>query len=169
MLPQALLAAAVVEHAAGHRQAALELLEQLEHASRGYSWARGIVAPEASRRAVAVGSPRLAERLLEGAGSGAQRDRHAMASAQAILAEHRGDLDNAAARYADVAEGWSEFGHRLEHGHALFGFGRCGLALGGPDAAEALSAARRLFRELGAAPLTAETDAFLGEATALGS
>ncbi len=85
-----------------------------------------------------------------------------LASLGGLLAERRGQLEAAAAGFADAAAGWHEFGEPYEEGHALLGLGRCLVALGrAPVAAAPLAAAREIFARLGARPALEETDAVL--------
>jgi tetratricopeptide (TPR) repeat protein len=92
-------------------------------------------------------------------------------TARAILAEARAEPEQAAERYARAAERWAEYGSVFERAHALFGHGRCLVALGrSGEAEEHLREAREIFLGLGAAPLVAELDALLGgDAAATGS
>lgn len=94
------------------------------------------------------------------------RNRLSVLAARAVLAEARGEHNDAATRYAKAADGWEAYGHVLEHGQALLGLGRCRLSLGEPDTEQTLAGARRLFARLRAAPLLAETDRLLGQTVA---
>jgi len=125
--------------------------------------------PELIRTALAAGQPALAERMLEGVEPITPRHDYALQTASALLAEARGELDEAAALYAEAAERWQRLGVVPEHAQALLGEGRCLLALGRSEAATRLESARELLRALGARPLIAETDELLGKALALSS
>jgi hypothetical protein len=101
----------------------------------------------------------LTERFLAGADAPAARYRHCLATARAVLAETKGDLEVALAGYSAAADGWGEFGVVLEQGQALLGVGRCAARLGDGAAARGpLGEARAIFDRLGATALQAETD-----------
>jgi tetratricopeptide (TPR) repeat protein len=88
-------------------------------------------------------------------------------TAQAVLAEAQGDLQEAAKLYADAGDRWSNFGVVLEHGQALLGLGRCTARLGRRSSArDWLLDARKIFTQLDARPLLAETDGWLHQVTA---
>jgi class 3 adenylate cyclase len=90
---------------------------------------------------------------------------HAAVTVGAQLAEAEGELEQAAAGFADAARRWHDFGVPYEEGHALLGQGRCLVALGRtPEAAAPLAAAREVFARLGARPALAETEKWLAEA-----
>jgi hypothetical protein len=75
------------------------------------------------------------------------RAHHVGATTQAILAEARGDREQAARLYADAVRRWTEYPSVLERGLCLLGLGR---AAGDPAPVED---ARALFRSLGAEAL----------------
>ena len=108
----------------------------------------------------------LASQLIDHAPTRAARHQHARLTAQAVLAEARGDLQEAAGLYEHAAERWTQYGHVLERGQGLLGAGRCLVRLNGPQAAPKLQDARTSFAALGARPLLAETDAWLLDAAA---
>ena len=110
-------------------------------------------------RVAAVPAPALARDLLAATEPTATRYRLAAASAAAVLAESTGDLEEAAARYATAAEGWSEYPQVLEHGLALLGQGRSLTAMGRPEAAQVLGVAAHHLTTLGARPSAAEASA----------
>jgi class 3 adenylate cyclase/tetratricopeptide (TPR) repeat protein len=98
------------------------------------------------------------------------RDRNAIVTTRAISAEASGYQEQATDLYRDAARRWKEYGFVLEEGHALLGSGRCLTALGRTvEASRHLLEARRIFAELGAAPLLAQTDTYLQQGTALSS
>lgn len=98
---------------------------------------------------------------------GSRRPALSLLSAQAILAEAEGRVDEAAAMYADAAEGWRAFGHVPEGGFALLAAGRCLSQLGSDaEAKDALAAAREIFARLGATPYLAEVDGLVERASA---
>jgi len=90
---------------------------------------------------------------------------HVLCTVRAQLAEHAGDLGEAATAYVDVAARWHEFGNVPERAHALLGEGRCLLALGRP-AAEPLQKARELYAGLGYKPALVETGELLAQVAA---
>jgi tetratricopeptide (TPR) repeat protein len=90
------------------------------------------------------------------------------ATAEAILAEARGESEKAWQGYEQVAADWADFGNALEHALALYGAGRCLAELGRSDeAAERLAAAREILVELGATPTIDEIDGIGDQAAAL--
>ena len=112
--------------------------------------------------ALAAGDDELASRLAGGVETVLPMQRNVIASLESLLLEHAGDRDAAAARFADAAARWREFGVPYEEGHALLGRGRCLAALGrAREAAATLAAAREIFSRLGAQPALAETDGWL--------
>ncbi|MFZ0323858.1 MAG: adenylate/guanylate cyclase domain-containing protein [Actinomycetes bacterium] len=173
--PQAIVfafAAAMAAHTAlGHPDAAAVLLAEVNTTSgtreNPYypAWLPGMV-----RTALAIGRVELAEQLLTGVEPHHPYTQHALAAANAAIAEHRGDHQAAATSYADAAQRWEHFGVIPEHAYALLGQGRCLLALGrGAEATPALRQARTIFEQLQAAPALTETDTLIDQATALSS
>jgi hypothetical protein len=122
--------------------------------------------PALVRTALATGNPALAQRLPTGVESHAPLNEHALTAATAALAETHGDVETAAAGYADAATRWQAFGHVPEHAYALLGQGRCLRGLGDPDAEQPLRLARELFASMRYKPALAETEALLGQAQA---
>jgi hypothetical protein len=126
--------------------------------------------PEMVRTAVAAGAPELAGELVSLARPVYAGHEHAVQAARAVLAEGRGDLEEAASLYADSAKRWAEFGNVVEEAFALVGLGRCALLLGRrAEASEPLVQARKLFADMGASPHVEEADILLAQATALTS
>jgi hypothetical protein len=119
------------EQARGELTAAVQLVEELERATRdGPAWHRLMPLPEVARICKAASQPGLIERFLQGPDALAARYQYSLATAQAVLAEAQGDLQKAARLYAIAADRWSNFGVVLEHGQALLGLGRCTAGLG---------------------------------------
>jgi tetratricopeptide (TPR) repeat protein len=164
VLVPALAIAAQIEHAMRKQQDAVGLVEELEAETRERPYFRARVLLEVLRVCVAAGALELGDRLVAGASAMLARHRYAVLSANAILAEARGEPEGAAGLHAEAAQRWAEYGFVLEHGQALLGHGRCLVALGRPGAARALEDARKLFEGLGAAPLVAEADTLLAKA-----
>jgi hypothetical protein len=73
------------------------------------------------RVALTAGDPELAARLASEMRPGISLHRNALASARALLAEHNGDLTNAAFAFAQAAEDWHQFGVPSEQAQALLG------------------------------------------------
>ena len=122
------------------------------------------------RTALSVGIPELARRLISGVEPLTPYHEHALAAANAALAEAQGHLAAAAEGYADAAQRWQTFGVVPEHTFTLLGHGRCLVALGRTSEATAvLQQAREIFHTFQAAPALAETDQLIGQATAFSS
>ena len=169
LLIECLVGAAAVRFGGGETGAALELLDEwttmLRTAGMSVSLECVERVPEAMRMALAGGNSALAASFVEGMASRLPLEENVLASAHALLAEHRGEHGEAAAGFAAAAAGWHDFGVPYEEGHALLGQGRCLVALGrAPEAAAPLAAAREIFARLGARPALAETEAVLAQA-----
>jgi hypothetical protein len=112
----------------------------------------------------------LAERLALGLELRYPYADHALVAANAAITEARGDLQVAAASYADAADHWQGFGVVPEQGFALLGQGRCLFGLDrSTEATPSLRQARTIFERLHAAPALAETDALLHQLRPLDS
>jgi len=165
VLVPALVVAALIGLAGGDLRGAVELIEELESATRDYASWRSHELPDALRVCARAGELELGERLLKGGTEVVARDRHLALAARAVLTEARGETESAAELYAEAAERWAEFGHALERGLALLGRGRCLAALGRTDEVAApLREAEAAFQRLGALPLLDEAAALLGVA-----
>ena len=171
VLVPALAVAALAEQASGTQPTALALVGEYEAAVRarpgqaGWYWGWWFLA-DLVRVCVAAGELDRAAALIGDAQPAVARHQFSVLTARAVLAEARGELHDAAARYAEAADGWQAYGHVLEHGQALLGLGRCRLTLAEPGTEQALTQARQLFARLQATPLLAETDRWLGQALA---
>ena len=88
---------------------------------------------------------------------------HALASAQAQLAEAADRHAGAAQLYHDAAERWRQFGNIPERAYALLGEGRCPAALRDSRGEEPLCEAHELFASMGYKPAVAETEALLAQ------
>jgi len=169
ILIPALTVAAFLERASGNPRLAVDLVDELNrvaHARGGGQWYLGLHVAELVRTCMAGDQHALAEQLIDHAPTRTARHQHARLTAQAVLAEARGDLHEAARLYEQVAEAWARYGHVLEHGQGLLGAGRCLVRLNRPQAAPRLQDARTSFATLRAQPLLAETDAWLLDAAA---
>jgi tetratricopeptide (TPR) repeat protein len=146
---------------------ATSLLAELDEAPGAHGtpyYARQL--PAMVRTALWANDRELATRLT---GRREQRyplDEHALCAARAQLAEHAGELEEAAALYADAAARWQEFGNVPERAYALLGQGRCLRALGQQGAEDPLLEARELFASMGYKPALAETEVLLGKSEA---
>ena len=152
--------AAAVLCALGARENARDLLlEGLDNSGAGGS----LVDPGLVRVALACGDAQITARLTKGLRPAVPSQGNTLASAEALLAEARGEREAAAAGFADAAARWREFGVPYEEAQALLGQGRCLVALGrAPEAAAPLTAAREIFARLGAKPALEETRSLLG-------
>lgn len=166
VLTPALAAAAVIEEAAGDRAAAVRLIEEFDEKTRDRP-PRAANLPDALRVCVAAGAIDLAERLFDATPTSAARHQYSVLTGRAVVAEARGELAGAEELYLQAAARWAEYGSVPERAQTLFGRGRCLVRLGYTDVArEPLEEARRIFRQLGAVPHVAETDALLDQTAA---
>jgi class 3 adenylate cyclase/tetratricopeptide (TPR) repeat protein len=162
VLVSALAVAALIE--AGHHDlaGAARLVLELEEVTRGRpGWYRAHYLPDVIEICVAAGDVSLPERLTRDMPVHAARHKLSLLTVEAILAEARGDLEEASRTYAEAADRWRAFGSVPARGRALLGAGRCSQRLGKPDAAAFLEEARNAFLGLGARPWLAEADAWL--------
>jgi class 3 adenylate cyclase/tetratricopeptide (TPR) repeat protein len=162
-LVPALVNSALVERASGHAAAALALVGEAAAITAERAGGRRFLGQHlADMVRVAAGpAPALARDLLAAAEPTATRYRLAAATAGAVLAEAGGDLDTAAAGYAEAVAGWTTYTQVLERALALLGRGRCLTAMGDPEAADVLRVARERLATLGARPAAAEAAALL--------
>jgi tetratricopeptide (TPR) repeat protein len=168
LLVPALATAAAVEQAAGDHPAAAALVEEVLRVAAdrgGGGWYLAQQVADLVRVCVAVGRLAAGEALAAQAPDGVARNRYALLSARATLAEADGALEEAAQGHDGAAARWAEFGHQLELARAQLGAGRCLLAVGRPEGRDRLQAARSLLATLEAGPLLAEADAALAGST----
>jgi class 3 adenylate cyclase/tetratricopeptide (TPR) repeat protein len=144
------LAAAAGALVADSPEEACALLSELEQTAgtRETPYYAGQL-PAMLRTATIAGAFDLAERLARGVESGYPIHEHALCTADAQLAEAKGDHAEAAAVYAEAAERWRRFGNVPERAHALLGRGRCLVTARGLDAHVPLTEARDLFADMG--------------------
>jgi ATP/maltotriose-dependent transcriptional regulator MalT len=116
---------------------------------------------EMVRVALQVGVAAVAGRLVEICEGLTPVQQHAVRTTDALLAEHRGDLETAADAFADAAARWIHFGVPYEEAQAELGLSRCLYAQGRPGVQDHLAVARAIFQRLGASPATSEADALL--------
>ena len=98
--------------------------------------------PDSARVCVRHGSLELAERMIRSDERAAPRTRHVGATVAAIVAEARGEHDEAVRLYEEAAERWQEYPFALERGLCLLGAGQ-------------LEEAAAILRSLGAEALMA--------------
>jgi class 3 adenylate cyclase/tetratricopeptide (TPR) repeat protein len=165
----ALPPAGALRLAIGDTAGALALLSELERTPLRNEPHNVANLPDAVRTALAAGAPDIASRMVEGVEATYPLPDHAITTARALLAEHRGEHAEASTLFADAATRWEEFEMPWERAQALLGLGRCLLALGDPAAQVHLNEARQIFADLGAAPPVATVDALLDRATARSS
>jgi class 3 adenylate cyclase/tetratricopeptide (TPR) repeat protein len=169
LLGPALVTSARIALARGNKAAATELLDEFITVTEGVTrMFRGISLADAVRLLVALGELDRAAELTAGSETPGLRMQISSATAEAILAEARGESEVALEAYEQVATDWAAFGHVLEHALALYGAGRCLAELGRSDeAAERLAEARKILSELGATPTIDEIDGVADQAAAL--
>ena len=160
--PQVLVPAVVVAASIaiidGRTEEAAGYLRELDGNPRvGLGWYREHYLPDLVRLFVATDDIASAERLVREAEAFTERHRLSIATANALIAESKGALDDAAALYREVANGWASYGHLVETGHAALGEARCALRSGRPDAEPQVARARAVFERLGATVLVQET------------
>lgn len=143
LLPVLSLAALVEEDANG----AVALVEEMLEGAEDPWYA------DSARVCVAHGALEFAERMIRTDERVAPRFRHVGATVRAILAEARGERDEAAALYRDALRRWTEYPFVLERALCLLGLAR---ATGEPEPA---AEAQELFRSLGAETLAGEAAA----------
>jgi predicted ATPase/class 3 adenylate cyclase len=160
VLAPALTVAALIEQARGHVSAALTLVAELAETTRDPFRANQVA--DAVRICWAAGRLPLARELLNEHPVAMTRHRYVLLTAEAVVSEAEGHLEQAVQQYANAADRWADYGFVLERAQALLGLGRCLVALSRRgDAVDALQQARELFIGLGAGPLVFETDALL--------
>ena len=158
------LARMMLGDAAGARSLMAELVA-LEDVGTWYWFA---LLPSLVRNAIGVGDLELAAAIHRHSEPHVPSATTAVAAGAAALLEARGDLDAAAAAYADAGVRWETLGIVPELAFALLGEGRTLLALGRPeDARPALDRARAIFGDLGAEPALQEIDAAIRALDAL--
>ncbi|MGZ5213110.1 MAG: ATP-binding protein [Actinomycetota bacterium] len=147
----ALVTAAVVAWMKRDAPTATEYLREFDDATQeGPSEYRELQLPEAIRICREHDDLELAEALAGTRPVFVTRARNSMRSVGALLAEMRGDHEDAAARFEEAADSWGGWGDPFERAHALDGMARCLSAIGlAEDAAAAEREARAIFSSLG--------------------
>ena len=169
VLVPALAVTSLLAWSQGDVVTATRLMAELEEMTRGTRW-RAHNLPQLARILLAAGEVERILQLLSNLAAATTRDRNSAVTAEALLAEARGDRPQALARYEDAAQRWGDFGFVLEHAHGLFGVARCLLVMNrGYEAIPKLNEARDLFAQLKARPSVMEVDRYLAEGEALTS
>jgi len=149
--------------ARGHDGDARDALDEFVAATEDHPEVRTSLLPVACRAMVALGAVDAAAELVRRTPEpNARRLRLSVASAEAVVAEAEGLLDEAAAGYEKLAPEWVDYGFGLEEARVRLGLGGSLLHLGRRDEArDELARARALAQDLGAEPISAEVDALL--------
>ena len=139
---------------------AVVLVEELEEHTADAIAYREAHLPDVVERCLSAGRLELATRQLEGVQGISVRHRNCVRSAQALLAEARGEHEAAASSFVEAAHGWAAYGAPFERARAELGWGRCLVALGRTQESVApLRAARDGFGALRATPWIERVDA----------
>jgi hypothetical protein len=109
--------------------------------------------PDAARVCVQNGELAVAQRMAEVDSSVPTRVRHIAATVQAMLAEVRGEREEAGRLYAEAVRRWTEHPFTLERGLCLLGSART------TGDTAAMREAGAIFRSLGARALESEAAA----------
>lgn len=170
VLVPALAVSALIEQSRGNTRDAVNLIEQLDQATRDHAPFRARHLPTVVRVLIWAGELAKAEDFVKDMDVAALRDRNCLLTGRALVAEARADHHQAIELYDDAAQRWADFGFALEHGQALLGAARSMLVVGrSGDVLPRLNQAREIFTKLEARPLLAEIGAQLQRATALTS
>jgi class 3 adenylate cyclase len=149
-----------------HGSQIISLLRQLiEIEGQVMAPAYSFLLPLLVRCALAARSVDLANALIADVHPNQPIRGHALASSGALIAEARGEHEDAARQYANAAQRWESFTAVWEQAHAHLGQGRCLVAIGEPKADRPLREARRLFDGMGARPYIDECDALIAHAS----
>jgi class 3 adenylate cyclase/tetratricopeptide (TPR) repeat protein len=153
---------------AGGEAAAVALIEEFGRRTEQAPAHRARYAVDVVRALCTLGRRQEAAELLPGEEDiTLPLDRHALVTAQAVIAEASGSSERAVDLYEDATQRWKEYGFLFEEGQALLGAGRSLIELGRKaEAAPKLERARSIFLKLGAMPLLEETDRYLEQVTA---
>ena len=161
VLAPALVAAALIRQSQGQRDSALQLVDEFADATPTPMF-RMTYLGDVVRVCVATGALERGIKLIPGAEPTAPRDRYAVLTARAALAEGAEETEKALHLYTEAAQRWTEFGYVLEQGQTLLGKARCLIALGrAAEAVEPLGEARSIASGLRAGPLEAESESLL--------
>jgi class 3 adenylate cyclase/tetratricopeptide (TPR) repeat protein len=145
VLVPALAVAAVLADLQGDAGHAIAAIEEMEQVTRDHpDWSRLLHVLPALRICVELDRLELGERFLDRPDARGARLEHANVACRAIVAEARGEKDEATALYEDAARRWQEYEFPFERAHALLGHWRC------TGEAESLLEAQTTFDRLGA-------------------
>jgi class 3 adenylate cyclase/tetratricopeptide (TPR) repeat protein len=123
----------------------------------------GHALPTMVRAACYGGRVDLAERILSEVARTFPFTTHSQVAGKALVAEQRGQLEDAAEGFRDAAERWALFTTPIEEAHSHLGHARCLIALGrSADAAGPLASARALCERIGLVPMLAEVSSLEG-------
>jgi hypothetical protein len=165
LLAPGLITAARIKLDRGNHSVARELLEEWDGGTKGKtSGYRDLGLAEVVRILVALGEIETAQEWLADSSGGAWRHEISHETAAAIIAEARGQYDEALLRYRATATEWENFGFKQERAFSLLGVGRMLQILGDEAKSQDAESARRLFDELG---MPAEREGMSDQATAL--
>jgi class 3 adenylate cyclase/tetratricopeptide (TPR) repeat protein len=147
--------------AAGDPVRAAELVEEFYAATRGRSGVyREAHLPDLVQTCVDIERLDLADRLLEGVEGIAPRQRNCVVSARALLAEARGEHEDALVLSTQAGEAWTAFGCPFEAARAELVAARALRSLDrGSESEDRMGGARPTFDRLGAAPWSARARA----------
>ena len=145
------VAAAVVEQARGNGRAALDHIRTFDEATAGGPTEyRELQSPEIIRVCLRNNDVELAEKIVGDRPVFVARTKNAVLTGRALLAEARGNGDDALALFQEAAAAWQTYGGPFERAHALAGAGRCLAGLGRDEEATRTNVeARALFTALG--------------------
>jgi class 3 adenylate cyclase/tetratricopeptide (TPR) repeat protein len=154
--------AATTRLAVGDRAGAIALLEDLVEMdgleeSTEYSY----LAPVIMRCALEAGALELASRLMARIERNTPLRQKSAETGEALLAEARGEHNDAARRFAAIATDWEAFGCRFEQAYALLGQGRAMAAANDIGLEAPLRHAREMFEQMGMRPRVDECDVLL--------
>jgi hypothetical protein len=120
--------------------------------------------PDFVDEAVKLGEVTLARQLVDGVSPQNPLYERCLAQAAARLVEADGENLTAARLFADAVAGWRGWGATWHLADSLLGRGRCLLAAGEPDAADALREARAVYEQMGASARVVECDELMDQA-----
>jgi tetratricopeptide (TPR) repeat protein len=164
----------LIEQERGRAAEARRLLDELDEVTRDTPQWRILLLTATAQTGASVGAMELVTRHVDEAraqpGRASPYATSAIATAEAVLAEARQELEAAVDFYRDAVEGWRRLGIVHELAGALGGLGRALVGLGRFDEAAApLAEARELFVALRTRPFIAEADELLERVTAAAS
>jgi class 3 adenylate cyclase len=135
----------------GNADAALDHIRAFDEATEGGPTEyRELQSPEIVRVCLANHDVELAGKIVGDRAVFVARTKDAVLTGRALLAEARGDTDDALALFQEAAAAWGTYGGPFERAHALAGAGRCLSSLGrDEEATRANLEARALFTALG--------------------